>query len=269
MKNNKNHVKSFSIKRKTMGYEVFLVGYIILIIMPSMVMSTEEFGWLNVALALGLAALVLFSYFDKVYITSVSWGMRSIYTTLDAERYYMNFHRTHFWKEVDVVLSYDIEKFLKDKIRELAVMGKLGSKIRILLLDPESKYVDIIEKSAGMKPGEYAYYVLQIQNFVLRVRQTSMEDTVVDIEIKYYDSFPLDNMFRAHDTMFAYDSKQYSDADFLSYSFENGLNGYNFFRTLFEEKWNDQAFSYEKEITGNMVPNYRAFADNDTISYKV
>ena len=148
-------------------------------------------------------------------------------------------------------------------------MGKIGSKMRILLLDPQSKYVELVEKASGMKPGAYAYYVLQIQNFVLRVKQSSREDTVVDITIKYYDSLPLDNMFRAHDVVFAYDSRSGAENNFMSYSFENSLNGYNFYRTFFNEKWNDEAFCYEKEITGNMVENYRAFADNDNISYTV
>lgn len=269
MKKNKKDTSNFSVKRKAMGYEAFLLGYILVVIMPSIILSSGEYAVINVALAVVLVILVLFSYFDKTYNTSISWGMNSIYTSQESERYFMNYQRMHFWKSTDVLLSYDIQPFLKDKIREMSVMGKLGSKLRILLLDPESKYVEIVEKASGMKPGEYAYYVLQIQNFMMRVEQTSVEDTVVDIEIKYYDSLPLDNMFRAYDVVFAYDNKQSSENNFMSYSFEHDLNGYNFYRTMFEEKWKDDSFCYNKEITGNMVPKFAIFAENDTISYDV
>ena len=270
MKNNKKpDVSSFKAKRKMMGYESFLIGYIVLIIFPSIIMTSGKLAWLNILLGAVLVALVLFAYFDKMYVTSVSRGLRAIDTSLEDERCYMNYQRTHFWKSEDIVLSYDIETFLNDKIKELAVMGKIGSRMRILLLDPESKYVPLVEKASGMKPGAYAYYVLQIQNFMLRVKQTSLEDTVVDISIKYYDSMPLDNLFRAHDTVFAYDSRTGTEGGFMSYSFENGLNGYNFYRTFFDEKWKDDTFCYEKEITGNMVENFRIFAENDTISYTV
>lgn len=269
MKNGKKDTSNFSVKRKAMGYEAFLVGYILAVIMPSMILSSGEYAAINIALAVILVILVLFSYFDKTYNTSISWGMNSIYTSQESERYFMNYQRMHFWKSTDILLSYDIQPFLKDKIREMSVMGKLGSKMRVLLLDPESKYVEMVEKASGMKAGEYAYYVLQIQNFMMRVNQTSVENTVVDIEIKYYDALPLDNMFRAYDVVFAYDNKQGSENKFMSYSFEHDLNGYNFYRTLFEEKWKDDSFCYHKEITGNMVPDFAVFAENDTVTYNV
>ncbi len=268
-KNNKKSTSDFSVKHKAMGYEAFLIGYIIVVIIPSMILSSGEYAFINVLLALVLVALVLFSYFDKTYNTSISWGMNSIYTSQESERYFMNYHRMHFWKSMDIVVSYNIQAFLKDKVREISVMGKIGSKIRILLLDPESKYVEIVEKASGMKSGEYAYYALQIQNFMMRVEQTSVEDTVVDIEIKYYDALPLDNMLRAYDVVFAYDSKQGSENNFMSYSFEHDLNGYNFYRTLFEEKWKDGSFCYNKEITGDMVPNFAVLAESDPVSYNV
>ena len=267
--NKGNDVRRFEEKRRLMGYETFLIGYIVLIILPCMILSSGKYAWMNITLAVILVALVLWAYFDKTFVTSTSWGMRAIYTSLQSERYYMNYQRTHFWRDVDVLLSYDIRDFLEDKIRELAVMGKLGSKMRILLLDPQSPYVEIMEKASNMKPGEYAYYVLQIQNFMLRVNQAATEDSIVDITIKYYDDLPLDNMFRAYDVMFAYDNKQCSEENFMSYSFDGNLNGYNFYRVFFEEKWNDESFCYSKEITGDMVPNYRVFADNDTISYRI
>lgn len=265
----KDNSTEFSVKRKSKGYELFLAIYIIFIIVPSIILASGENAWINIVLAAGLVVLILFYYFDETYDTSVSWGMKAIYTEPEQERYFMDYHRTHFWKETDIILSYDIKHFLKSKIRELAVMAKLGSEMRILLLDPQSEYVPLLEKACSMKPGEYAYYALQIQNFALRVAQAGAEDTVVNITIKYYDSLPLDNMLRAYDALFAYDNKENAASGFKVCVYENDLNGYNFYKTMFNEKWNDGSFSYSKEITAEMVPNMRYFADNDTITYTV
>lgn len=266
MKNNNNE---FTVKRKKRGYEAFLLIYIIIIIVPSIIMASGSNAWINILLALGLVVLMLFYYFDHTYDTSVSWGIKAIYTEREQERYFMDYHRTHFWKETDIMLSYDIKRFIKSNIRELGVMAKLGSKMRILLLDPQSKYVPLLEKASSMKHGEYAYYVLQIQSFALRAAQAGAENTVVNVELKYYDAVPLDNMLRAYDTVFAYNNKECAQNDFKVCLFENELNGYNFYKTMFDEKWNDLSFSYNKEITAEMVPDMRYFADNDTIDYTI
>ncbi len=259
----------FTKKKSSKGYAIFLIVYILIVIIPAIIIASGEYAWINIVLSAGLVALVLFYYFDDTYATSVSWGMSSIYTSRESEDYYMDYQRTHFWKETDIMLSYDIKLFLKTKIDVLSVMAKLGSKMRILLLDPESKYVPMVEDACGMKHGEYAYYVLQIQNFKSRVLQGATEKTVVDIDIKFYDDYPLDNILCAGDVMFAYDNKQNSSGNYMSYTYENGLNGFNYYNTLFAEKWNDELNTYHKEVTVDMVNNYRYFADNDTISYSV
>lgn len=263
----KSSDKGFILKRKKRGYETFLLAYIVFIIIPSIIMASGSNAWINILLAVGLVILMLFYYFDDTYDTSVSWGMKAVYTEPEQERFFMDYHRTHFWKETDILLAYDIKPFLKSKIRELAVMAKLGSKMRILMLDPQSKYVPLLEKACSMKAGEYAYYVLQIQGFALRAAQAGAENTIVSIELKYYDSLPLDNMLRAYDAVLAYDNKQNAQNGFKVYQYENELNGYNFYKTMFEEKWNDADFAYSKEITADMVPDMRYFADNDTVTY--
>ncbi len=256
-------------KRNPRGYETFLIFYIVLIIIPAIIISSGQRAWVNILLSLGLILLMLFYYFDKTYATSVAWGMTSVYKSAEQERYFIDYHRMHLWKECDIALSFDIKPFLKNKIKEMAVMGKLGSKMRILLLDPQSKYVELVEKASGMKKGEYAYYALQVQNFMMRVNQAQTEDVVIDIQVKYYDDMPMDNILRAYDVLFAYDNKHSAENNYLSYSYEYGFNGYNFYKALFDEKWNNEAFSYEKEITSDMVNNYRYFADNDNVYYDV
>lgn len=259
----------FSEKSGPRGYELFLIIYIVLVILPAIILASGDKAWINIILSVILIALVIFYYFDKTYSSSVSWGMKEIYKSNESEKYALSFQRTHFWKNVDLALSFDIKPFLKNKIEELAVMGKMGSEMHILLLDPESKYTEIVEDMCAMKRGEYAYYALQIQNFKMRVEQASKDKSFVRIDIKYYDAMPLDNIFRAYDMMFAYDNKYDPLDEMTSYCYEKELNGFTFYKTLFDEKWNDEKFAYTKEITADMVPNYRSFADNDTVSYTV
>ena len=244
--------KSRSINGKFMnGSEFFLFIYILIIILPSMFLATREAGatLINLLLSVGLIALLLFYYLDKTFYTVTAWGFHSIFETAGQERYFMDFHRVHFWENTDVILTFDIKNFLKDKIHEMAVMARMGSKLRILMLDPQSKYVRPLEKSAGMASGEYAYYVLQVQSFALQIEQEVLDTKAVEIQIKYYDDLPLDNLFCAGDMVFAYNNKQTIDGTVMSCSYEKGCVGYQFYTKLFEEKWNDADFSYEKEIT--------------------
>ena len=98
----KKNESTFSVKRKTKGYELFLILYIVLIIVPSIILASGDKAWVNIVLAAGLIVLVLFYYFDNTYDTSVSWGMRAVYTAPEQERSFIDYHRTHFWKETDI-----------------------------------------------------------------------------------------------------------------------------------------------------------------------
>lgn len=253
------------------GSEIFLFAYILLIILPCTYLVTQDAvaAIVNVLLSVGLIGLLLYYYFDKTYYMATVWGFGSIFETQSQERYFMDFHRSHFWENTDLIITFEIKNFLRDRIHEMAVMARMGSKLRILMLDPQSDYVRGIEKSAGMVSGEYAYYVLQVQNFAQQIAQESVDKTTVDMEIKFYDSLPLDNLFCAGDVVFAYNNKQTVDGTVMSCSYEKGYAGYAFYTALFEEKWNDGSFSYQKEITADMIPNLRIHAMNDTISYKI
>ncbi len=268
MNNRSKNQKEFSVKRSAKGYEIFLIAYVLIVIIPAIVLSSGDNAWINIGLGIGLLILVLFYYFDKTYDVSVSWGLRTIYTSTESERSFMNYHRTHFWKETDLILSYDIKPFMKDTIHELAVMSRLGSKMRILLLDPRSKYVPLLEKHCSMKPGEYAYYALQMQNFKVRAEQSASGEVKFATEIKYYDDVPLDNMLRAYDVLLSYGNKEATEGMAPVYSYEKGYNGYNFHEAMFEEKWNDASFSYPLEIKNEMVHNLAYFAENDPVIYK-
>ena len=258
-------------KRIAGGSEFFLFFYILIIILPSMFLTMQEAGaaFVNLALSVGLIALMLFYYLDKTYFTANAWGCGSIFESAGQERYFMDFHRVHFWEGTDVLLTFDIKNFLNDKIHEMSVMARMGSKLRILMLDPQSQYVRLLEKACGMASGEYAYYVLQVQNFAFAVESEALDKKAVDIQIKYYDAMPLDNLFCAGDRIFAYNNKQTADGTVMSCSYERGCTGYHFYASLFEEKWQDEAFAYEKEITADMIPNLRMHSMNDTISYKI
>ncbi len=263
-----NEKGKFKEKGKANGYELFLIIYIVFVILPSIIIAAENLV-MNIVLSVILLALVLFFYIDKTYGTSITWGTTAMYTSASQERGFIDYHRTHFWKETDILLSFDIRNFLRTKIREIVVMGKIGTKMRILLLDPQSKYVPLVEKASGMLSGEYAYYVLQIQSLVARIAQVTIEDSTIDITIKFFDDVPCDNIYRMHDALIAYDNKQSVEGEPLAYNYEKDLNGYNFYKKLFDEKWNDGNFCYEKEITAEMVPNMRMFAEKDNVNYTI
>ena len=74
----KKNESTFSVKHKTKGYELFLILYIVLVIVPSIILASGDKAWINIILAAGLIVLVLFYYFDNTYDTSVSWGMRAV-----------------------------------------------------------------------------------------------------------------------------------------------------------------------------------------------
>ena len=189
--------------KKNISYNLFLMIYVIVIIIPSMIILTRENAVIDIILAFVLLALIIWYACDKRRQTASNWGINNIYTKNEELRFYIDIHRMHYWNEIDVLLVYHPAEFLAHNIDELSVMAKIGAKIRILLLDPESQYISEIEKFLHMKRGEYAFYALQIQNWAKKIAESS-ECLECNIEIKFFDDFPPDNLFRAHDKLFAF-----------------------------------------------------------------
>ncbi|MBE5816911.1 MAG: hypothetical protein E7315_04215 [Clostridiales bacterium] len=253
--------------KKNISYNLFLIIYVIAIIIPSMVILTKENAVIDIALSFGLLILMVWYACDKRRQTASDWGISNIYTRNEELRFFMDIHRMHYWNEVDILLVYHPAEFLSHNIDELSVMAKIGAKIRILLMDPESQYISCLEEHLHMKKGEYAFYALQLQNWAKKIAE-SPECIECNIEIKFFDDFPPDNMFRAHDKLFSYSNKMGTGSkDVLTYVYEKDSKGYERQKKLYDYFW-QESVSYKKEITMAMIDNFRYHSTNNVLSYK-
>jgi hypothetical protein len=127
--------------------------------------------------------------------------------------------------------SYIVE----DKVRN-------GLRLRILTIDPQSVFLIQREVDEGEVKGQIKNTILQLTDWVEKIKKISPNPG--NIELKYYDTLPLDFYFRVDRNLFLgpYMYARSSQQTF-SYEFEYGGAGFEYWSIYFERIWTDAQFS--------------------------
>lgn len=126
---------------------------------------------------------------------------------------------------------------IRDKIRK-------GMKIKILTISPKSKYLEEREKMEKGTTGEISQSIVHLKCWIEELKND--EKYSKQIEIKYYDTLPLDLYFRLDNKVYIGPylyGKQSQQT--ISYSFDKGGKVYEYYKNYFYDLWNDKDFCKE------------------------
>jgi hypothetical protein len=170
-----------------------------------------------------------------------TWKLTGIYRTRAEMNMRTNVCLEECKKEIDII-AFGLKSLRESQSISLEGKIKNGLKLRILTIDPQSTFLPQREKDEGEVPGQIKNTIEQLTDWVKKMKGFSPNPN--NIELKYYDTLPLDFYFRVDKNLFLgpylYGR---SSQQTISYEFESGGAGFEYWSTYFEKIWNDSNFT--------------------------
>lgn len=169
------------------------------------------------------------------------WGLDGIYRTRAEMNPYSNEMLKMENKKIDII-AFGLKSFrdsqgdlLRSKVRE-------GVKIRIITINPSSKFLAERERCEKEKKGQIKKTINDLIEFIGELKK--IEKDKGQVEIRVYDSLPLDFYFGYKNQVFTgpymYDM---GSQQTISYSYKAKSYGFKYFSEYFEKLWNDSEFT--------------------------
>lgn len=164
-----------------------------------------------------------------------TWKLNGIYLSRAEMNQNTNVCLRKCRKKLDIV-AFGLKSFRETQSRLIEEKVKSGLKIRILTIDPQSRFISQREKDEGEVIGQISNTIIQLSTWINNLKTLAPDPK--NVQIKYYDTLPLDFYFRVDDHLFLgpYMYGRSSQQTF-SYEFKYGGLGFQYWTTYFEELW--------------------------------
>lgn len=168
------------------------------------------------------------------------WGLKEIYTVRSEA--HIDYKTEGFAQNSCDIIAFGLRNFRNNVGKMVAESAKKGLKIRILTMQPDSFFVRQREVEEGLLPRSIKDSILELLKWVDDIKK-SLPDTMdkeESIQVKYYDSLPLDFYCKMDDRMYIgpYLAGRES-RDMITYEFGLG-EVWDFYTDYFENLWNDK-----------------------------
>ena len=194
-------------------------------------------------------SLNYFSRQEETNDVTDRWGLRRLYETRTEMDDRCNEMLKKIKDELDIT-SFTLKRLIirqgnlfKDKVNN-------GLKVRILTMNPNSEFVKQREKEEKVGNDSIKVGILSLVAWVEKVNQEISDDK--KIQIKFYDSFPLEFCLRQDDCLFTGPFLYGMGGQVtITYEYSKNSQGYEYWKKYFNELWNDNQFcsSIYKGIT--------------------
>lgn len=172
------------------------------------------------------------------------WGLIGIYKTRAEMNISCDKNMKHLKNRLDII-AFGLKSFRDSKTSEILEKVKTGLRIRILTIHPESIFLKQREMDEHVNEGDIKntiYNLIDWVNELKYIAEYSNKDKS-NIEIKFYDTLPLDFYFREDDYIYTgayvYGEKSQST---LSFEYKSDSKGYAHYTKYFKKLWNDKDF---------------------------
>lgn len=206
---------------------------------------------------------------EKTKKSEERWGLKKIYTARSEA--HMDYKATGFAQNSCDIIAFGLRNFRNNVGKMVAESAKKGLKVRILTMQPDSLFVKQRELEEGVLPKSIKDSILELLRWVDDIKR-ALPDTLnkdESIQVKYYDSLPLDFYCKMDDKMYIgpYLAGKESH-DMITYEFGFG-EVWDLYAEYFENLWNDKvkgikpinkAFVYQirtqQEIVESILESY-------------
>lgn len=210
----------------------------------------EDFKTIVISIGVSLLASAIVTYLSSIYffkrkqgkeLTDI-WGMVSIHETRAAMNTLCNEHLQKSRHYLDIIafglrsLRDSNGRVVENKVRE-------GLKIRILTLDPNSEFVKQREKDEQKIEGSIAQSIRQLTEWVNLLKKISPHPD--NVQIKYYDSLPLDLYYRIDNYLYVGPYLYGKDSQqTITMELRGPSKGFRYFSDYFKDLWDNEKFCY-------------------------
>lgn len=169
------------------------------------------------------------------------WGLEGIFRTRQEMNISSNEHMQGLKEQLDI-MAFGLGSLRDAQGDEIERKVKKGLKIRILTLDPKSKFLEQREKDEKKSIGSIKKSIENLTEWIDELKKIATDEK--NIEIEFYDTLPLDFYFREDNALFIgpYLYGKGSQQT-ISYEFKNNSKGFSYYTNYFEKLWSDKDFS--------------------------
>ncbi|WP_334168784.1 hypothetical protein [Methylobacter sp.] len=205
----------------------------------------------NILISVGtsIVASSIISYITTLYLSAdkearsviETWGLKNIdiRTALNSE---INKNLDDMSQGMDII-AFGMKNFLAAKGSLLEEKVKQGRIIRILTMDPDSKFLVRREEEEGNVPGQIRN---EIEDMIHWVQGINGQNFNGSIEIRSYNGLPQD-MYQRIDGHVYVGSLHYRkpSQQTITYEYKPGSKGAEYYTKYFLDLWKDDSFSKE------------------------
>ncbi|HEJ9535260.1 TPA: hypothetical protein ACKRJT_003404 [Proteus mirabilis] len=163
------------------------------------------------------------------------WGGESIYKTRAEMNVSTNVSLSQCKKNIEII-AFGLKSFRETKTVEIENLLTNGVSIKILTLTPNSKILNLVDQRENLIEGSTKK---SIEDLISWVSSLQLKSKKFNLEIRHYDSIPLDFYFKVDDRIYVGPYlKGMSSQQTISYEFSLG-EGYIYWSSYFSKIWND------------------------------
>jgi hypothetical protein len=224
--------------KENLNWKTIAVGLIILVAGILTVVFSKDYG---VSIGCSLIASSVVALLNSLFVERKkvspldSWGIQNIYKSRSLMNKDCDISIDNAKRHIDIV-AFGLKSFRTDYGNSALALLQKGVNIRIITMDPESKFVRQREIEEGEVPGQIKNTIEQLVEWAEKL---NAESTNGKITIKGYSCMTLDFYWRVDDDIYVgpYWYK-YPSQQTISYKFTKG-DGFDAYYEYFDRLWND------------------------------
>lgn len=203
----------------------------------------SDFKNIQISVACSILASNIIMFFTAEYMQRTKrrveiidrWGIEAIYNTRADMNDSANRSLSICSDEIEII-AFGLKSFRETKTEEIKRLLNKGVSIKILTMNPESKFISDVDHRENKLEGSTADEIHRLNEWVYLLRNDSKRN---NIEIRYYNCLPLDFYYKI-------DSRVYvgpylegiSSQQTISYEFSGG-QGCIYWSRYFKKIWSD------------------------------
>lgn len=180
---------------------------------------------------------------NRVKELAEDWGLSNIFETRSEMNVYSNRYLKREREKLDII-AFGLKGFRERQDKLIKEKVRLGVKIRIITISPNSEFLKEQEKCEDEVVGQMKSTIESLIAYVQLLQD--IQPSQGQVEIKMYDSLPQDFYFGFKEVAFIgpYLYRLGSQRT-ISYMFKSNSRGYSYYSEYFERLWQDDEFLEE------------------------
>ena len=233
----------------------FLIGALLILSSFFIKIKSEVLFLILISVGCSLVATSISVFLSSRYLLRLktiedmvnNWGLEAIYHSRQEMNIDADLTFPELKHELDII-AFGLKSFRDNKGSAIEDKVRRGLKVRILTIEPNSKYVAQREIDENEIEGQIKKTIEDLENWVNRLKLIAPNPK--NVQIRFYNTLPLDFYWHQDDSVYAgpYMYGKGSQQT-ITYKFRNNSGGAEYYHKYFLELWNNAEFCQERKAS--------------------